>query len=152
MDATIFKKIINDEMCRAGYTRKGTNWYRDWPTVISLLNLQKSNYDDLWFINIAFWLKGVGQPKVPPPEHLCHVRIRATSAFPNVRSQLEQSCTLNTMISDERRKAILVKIFEETILPFMTKAGCQDGLLNMIKEGCFDSGFVKQSALQGFSR
>ena len=59
-----------------GFTKQGrTNFVRDVNDVIQLVNVQKSNFSDSWYINFALWPKVFGAPD-RVAEHLFPLRGR----------------------------------------------------------------------------
>jgi hypothetical protein len=61
-----------------GYTKRAATWHRDREQVVSLVNLQKSQWGEDWYLNLGVYLKALGS-EVRPTEARCHVRCRAAS-------------------------------------------------------------------------
>lgn len=59
-----------------GYTKRAATWHRDREEVVSVLNLQKSQWGDFWYLNLGVYLKALGS-EARPAESRCHVRCRA---------------------------------------------------------------------------
>lgn len=59
----------------AGYRKSRLSWHRSSETAVSVLNLQKSSWSDLYYINCGVSLLGL-DPNPRPPEYKCHIRIR----------------------------------------------------------------------------
>jgi hypothetical protein len=59
-----------------GYTKRRSTWWRDRETVIPVVNLQKSQWSDDWYLNLGVYHKALG-PDITPNEHGCHIRTRA---------------------------------------------------------------------------
>ncbi len=58
------------------YTKRGATWRREREQVISVVNLQKSQWGDDWYVNLGVYLKTLGI-EARPTEARCHVRCRA---------------------------------------------------------------------------
>lgn len=58
-----------------GFKKKAKTWWRQSPDVIHVLNLQKSSYGDMLYVNLGIYLKALGE-ELTPPENRCHVRVR----------------------------------------------------------------------------
>lgn len=69
-------QALSDELLPAGFRRKGSNWTKAGEDVVAVINLQKSNYDESYFLNLGFWLVELGE-NAEPKEEQCHVRTRA---------------------------------------------------------------------------
>jgi hypothetical protein len=59
-----------------GYGKSGATWHRDQGNVISVVNLQKSQWGDDFYLNLGVYLKQLGTEERPAESH-CHVRCRA---------------------------------------------------------------------------
>jgi len=57
---TTLKKSIGDVLQPAGFDRKGQSWYLAGADAIVVFNLQKSDYDEVYYVNLGFWLKQLG--------------------------------------------------------------------------------------------
>jgi hypothetical protein len=61
-----------------GYTKRAASWHRDREQVISVVNLQKSQWGEDWYLNLGVYLKALGdEPR--PAEARCYVRCRAAT-------------------------------------------------------------------------
>jgi hypothetical protein len=61
-----------------GYAKRGATWHRDRDALVSVLNLQKSQWGEDWYLNLGVYLKRLGD-EARPSEARCHVRCRASS-------------------------------------------------------------------------
>lgn len=61
-----------------GYRKRASTWRRERDAVVSVLNLQKSQWGDDWYMNLGVYLKALGA-EADPPEYRCHVRCRAAT-------------------------------------------------------------------------
>src|SRR5262245_50495126 len=77
MNAAI-KKPFEESLKNAGFTKKSGSWYHDKSDAILVANLQKSNYGDQYYVNLAIWLKALGDAQYPK-EHKCHIGLRLDS-------------------------------------------------------------------------
>lgn len=60
-----------------GYRKRAGTWHRDRERVVSVVNLQKSQWGDDWYLNLGVYLKALGDES-RPPENRRHIRCRAT--------------------------------------------------------------------------
>ena len=61
-----------------GYRKQSATWHRDRERVVSVVNLQKSQWGDDWYLNLGVYLKALGGES-RPAENQCHIRCRATT-------------------------------------------------------------------------
>lgn len=65
-----------DKLARAnGFEKKAGSWYLRRDETILVLNLQKSNYGGRYYLNVAVWLRELGD-ETAPKEQNCHIRTR----------------------------------------------------------------------------
>ena len=73
-----FSAILDASLKESGFRRRRSNWYRSGPILYAIVNVQKSNWDDLIYINVGFtpveYLTDGWQPS-----NKCLVRFRAES-------------------------------------------------------------------------
>jgi len=62
-------------MKSAGFSKKGRTWWRAHAEAIDVLNLQKSEFGDQLYVNLAVYLRELGAED-RPPQHRCHLRAR----------------------------------------------------------------------------
>lgn len=62
-------------MKNLGLTKKGSAWYLHNDETILVVELQKSNFGLIYFVNVAVWLRGLGETQFPK-EQACHIRTR----------------------------------------------------------------------------
>jgi hypothetical protein len=57
IDKKKLKTLFSQELRAAGFAAKSGSWYRDTEETVQVINLQKSNYDDSYFLNLdeAAW-------------------------------------------------------------------------------------------------
>ena len=101
----------------AGFKKKGGTSYQSNEETIVLIDLQQSNYGDQYYINIAVWIRALGENEFPK-EHQCHVRVRFGSAFPQLKVMSEALFNLeDASLADEQRQDGIRSLLETHILP-----------------------------------
>ncbi len=58
-----------------GFKKKGRTWTRETPDAFQVVNLQKSDFSEQVYVNVAVYLKALSD-ETSPPEHWCHIRAR----------------------------------------------------------------------------
>lgn len=64
-----------------GFKKKARTWTRETQEAFQLVNLQKSQFGEQVYVNVAVYLKALGE-ETSPPEHRCHIRARLERIAP----------------------------------------------------------------------
>ncbi len=124
-----------DEFGReVGFEKKSGSWYWHGEEVIAVLNLQKSQYGPQYYVNVAFWLRQLGEERYPK-EHKCHVRLRLEDVAPGAEDEIGRLLDLEKPSSDEQRIEALLRLLLERLGPVVERAGSVDGLRSLRDEG-----------------
>ena len=140
---------INTALQSAGFLRKATTWYRDMEETVLVVNLQKSNYGDHYYVNVAVLVKGlpVTQHKVPPNENNCHIRLRLehlADASDERRIQLLLDLEDGSLTSFDRQEQI-ERDTTRMVLPFLTRCTTRDGIRSAHLAGLLDRALVHRA-------
>jgi len=92
-DKATFKKAIGNALKEHAFQKKGQSWYLYGPDCIVVLNLQKDDFSDLYYVNFGIWLLPLGKAEYPPENH-CHVRCRLENLYPAQRELIIDACTI----------------------------------------------------------
>lgn len=147
MKSNVVKQAFTSTMKSAGFSKNGDAWFSDTNEAILVVNLQKSNFGDQYYVNLAIWLKALGNVRFPKEQH-CHIRIRASALDPERQKYWERE-VLNLEqrdIADEERFDLVRSFLEETALPFLATAGSLSELRRLALEGRLKSAAVLKSA------
>jgi len=83
-----------------GFERHKSDWYLLDEDVTTILNLQKSQYGRSYYLNLAWWLRQLGDERYPKPWH-GHAHIRLEDATgEEKRHQVTELLNLENEISD----------------------------------------------------
>ncbi|CAN7275388.1 DUF4304 domain-containing protein [Mesorhizobium sp. LjNodule214] len=86
---------------------RATNFYREWPETICVLNLQKSSWGPQFYVNAAVWFKRLG-PERRPKEYNCHIIWRVDSLMTSEQSKaFTEALDLDHSIPDDRRYSLI---------------------------------------------
>ncbi|MDR3565419.1 MAG: DUF4304 domain-containing protein [Negativicutes bacterium] len=143
-----FKKAIAEHLEKAGFTKKGQTWYLDGQDVLIATNLQKSDWDEMYYINIGFWLKGLGEAFFPPYNH-CHLSYRAERLFPEQRELILIGCSLEK--SNLEMLAELSQFIQNLLIPFLRGCTEENKLRELMAKGLLNNGLVFKEARQYLS-
>jgi hypothetical protein len=93
-DKVRFKKAFGNALKTHDFRKKGQSWYLHGSDSIVVLNLQKDDFSDLYYVNFGVWLLAFGNSEYPPENH-CHVGARLEDFFPAKRELIIDACTIN---------------------------------------------------------
>ena len=111
----MIQTTFDDLMKAEGYAKHSGSWYRRGHEVILIVNLQKSQYDVSYYVNVDAWLLPLGEAQYPKGGH---VSTRITQLIEDWNA-FEHLLRLETPISDEVRARQLKAIFREQVAPVL---------------------------------
>jgi len=112
-DKLALKKAIGDTLNSHNFLRKGQSWFLRGPDCTVVLNLQKDEFSDLYYVNFGVWLAVFGNNQYPQ-ENQCHVRARLERIFPTQRELIYDACTIGP---DQSFLSEFVKFLREDVIP-----------------------------------
>lgn len=130
-DRILLKKSIGRVLGDSGFKRKGQSWYLHGSDCIVVLNLQKDDFSDLYYVNFGVWLRALGSEQYPPA-HKCHLVCRLEELFVDRREMIFDACTINPDNSDLLG---LLTFLENEFVPFAKTCLTTMELKNNIKSG-----------------
>jgi hypothetical protein len=98
-----------------GFVKRSGAWYRRRRDLIEVLELQKSQFAPMYFVNLAIWLLPLGDEQYPK-ERLCHIRTRLSKLVTDEK-RLARLLDLDFAIDDDSRAKELRAILESTLVP-----------------------------------
>ncbi len=112
-----------------GFRRKGTTLYRDQDETVAVVNLQGSMYGGRYYLNVALWLKAVGDQPFPK-EHHCQLRMRLAGLRPATDdgNRDEPSLHLKNGLSDDERGRQFLEALDTVVAPALSGTGTLDDL------------------------
>lgn len=127
-------EVIDSILSRQDFQRKKKSWYLLNEETIEIVDLQKSDYGDSWYINLAIYLRSLGVEKYPA-EYKSHIRSRLEMLVDD-REDYESLTNLgSTMAEDDRRKRF-ERYFRGYALPWLNAgrdvSSIKDGLKNRL--------------------
>jgi hypothetical protein len=137
-----FKKAFGDAMKVVGFARKGQSWFKNGGDSTVVLNLQKSDFDDKYYVNFGVWLKALGDVAFPS-ENKCHIQARLTSLFPEHSEMIDRACKL---ASGANEVAELMAFLTEEFAPFCDDCLRIDGLQARFSNGKFKKALIMKPA------
>jgi hypothetical protein len=138
------KKIISYSLEKSTlFTTKGQSWYLDGKDSTIVVNLQKSNFNEDYFMNVGIWLKALGIA-IFPSFNKCHLYFRLEKLFPENRTLILNSLSLertNSKSLDDFSQFIILRV-----IPFLQHCTEEDQLKEFMKVGRFKNGIISKEA------
>ncbi len=103
------------------------------------MSLQKSNYEEKYYINFGVWLKKLGINEYPE-EKVCHIRSRLASLFPDNANLFEHGCVIGTETENDVKN--MVCFIKSNCIPFFTECLREEGLKKLTAVGRFNNALV----------
>jgi hypothetical protein len=142
MDKANFKKAVGNVLKSAGFTGKSGSWYLSSDESTVVLNLQKSDFDEKFYVNFGVWLQNLGAVDFPS-ENKCHIQARLTSLFPDNAEAVDRACKVGGSTEDF---ATFAEFLEKEVVPFCNDCLRAEGLRSKLEAGVFKKALIMKSA------
>jgi Domain of unknown function (DUF4304) len=129
----------------AGFEKKSGSWYRRGDEVISISNLQKSQFGAQYFFNQGFWLRQLDDEPFPK-SNVAHIAARIEDLLPEVEERVGELLDLEFEMPEEQRVDELVGLLNEHLLPLIERGGSIAGLRSMVDDGTFVAAGIRGPA------
>ena len=131
----------------SGFEKKSGSWYKVGDEVISVSNLQKSQYGPSYYVNQAFWLRQLGEERYPN-DNKCHIRLRLGSLVGEGSARLDQLLNMGYQMADADRIVELRAILDGRLLPVIERGSSLVGLRALRDEGVLKAAGIRGPAQQ----
>lgn len=131
----------------AGMEKKSGTWYRQGDEVVAVVDLQKSQYGQQYYLNLGFWLRELGADRYPKGLR-CHISVRLETLAPEERHRIARLLDLDHEIPDEQRVDELVALLNERTLPLIERGSSVVGLRALVDEGALRAAAIRGPAQQ----
>ena len=134
------------ELRKAGYKVRANTWHKPCRDTILVVNLQKSQFGDVHYINLAVWVRLLGENEAPK-EYQCHIRQRATSLRTEKAKALEQALNFvdAAAMSPEERDALIAEFMRTEAIPFLESLATLEGIQAAVETQQLRGGMVPES-------
>ncbi|TFC22108.1 DUF4304 domain-containing protein [Cryobacterium sp. MDB1-18-2] len=127
-DRNVIQTAFDEFAKTAGCSKKSGSWYRRSSETILVLNLQKSQNGLQYYVNVALWLRALGDEE-SPKENKCQIRTRLTRLLPaDLEKRLTELLDLDSDLDQMSRKEGLLDLLREHLLPLMEASSSLEGL------------------------
>jgi hypothetical protein len=143
MDRKTLKQAIGKILEAHGFRRKGQSWYLQHPDVVGVIELQKSDLSECYYMNIGFLVRSLDPSHEYPPERLCHWRYRVEAIFPEMHIPVRRDLlSLGEEADDAERIEELQKFLTERVAPFVASIRTVDDIRKQRSSEWFSHGFL----------
>jgi hypothetical protein len=133
METTDFKKMFGEVAKENGFERACEGWFKEFPEVIQVLDLQKSNYGSYYYLNIKLFVQGAFGNEYVKSKKL--VKVDGGDIFLRQPDNYSNLLDLDAPFEDSDRKEGLRKMFNEFIVPFSNKTSTKEDIRELHKKG-----------------
>jgi hypothetical protein len=132
---SVTKAALQTYCLSLGARRDGSRWILAGQDTIAVLELQRSQYGPLDYLNLGWYLRALGEetrPRFPG----CHIKVRFDSVLPQaVRSEWKRVTDLDTPMADAERGAMIEQYLGTYLTPILDQAATLDGLRSPVGVG-----------------
>jgi hypothetical protein len=117
-------RLLNDALLPHGFKRKGNYWVDNRGELSKIVNLQKSEFGDLFYVNYGFVIK-----QLPSDGTKWHIYLRVHS------ENSAELLNLGKNISDEVRCSELFELFDQKLAPTLRAVNTEADIRQRIVDG-----------------
>lgn len=133
MDNTMLKRAFGGGLRREGFERRGPNWYLRGPDSVAVVNLQKDDFSDAWFVNLGIWITALGDAEWPQ-SHVCHVQVRVPRLWPDRMREISALFDLESdALTDDEWSVELETFAQNDVAPMCRRLLDKSSLIDVIK-------------------
>jgi hypothetical protein len=143
IDKKALKKTVGGSLEPVGFVKKGQTWYFTGQDAIAVVNLQKWDFGERYFLNVGISLKTLGGPEWPD-EKQCQIQSRATALFRGAHELLTRACSLEEATAEDL--GALGHFLREELAPFCIACAELGRLRVLFKESRFERALVMKNA------
>jgi hypothetical protein len=127
MDKKKLASILSEVLIPIGFKQKGNYWVSNGYEITKMVNLQKSQFNNSFYINYGYILKSI------PLIDMMHIHNRVTSLNVEERSRMEFLLDLDSNISDGDRTQELKEVLQSKLIIKIQVVNTEDDLLAELK-------------------
>jgi hypothetical protein len=108
MTKAVVFDYINSYLKAHGYSKKDSSWYKENPETITVFNIDKSRFGEVYYVSLCVLFRQISD-EVRPKFYKCHGRIRAEHLGENTEEYLDFEKQMDPNIREQRIKNLLEK-------------------------------------------
>ncbi len=128
MERKELEKILSNTLVPIGFKKKGNHWIINDNVIIKMVNLQKSEFSNSFYINYGYSLKSI-----PLDNTMMHIFKGLGSANQNENIRIKELLDLDSEISNSNREKELTKLLLDKVVLNMNNVNTEEDLLNELK-------------------
>ncbi|MDR2039440.1 MAG: DUF4304 domain-containing protein [Bacteroidales bacterium] len=121
--------ILSEILIPAGFKRKGNYWVFNGHEITKMINLQKSQFGNHFYINYGYILNSI-----PLDGMMMHIYKRVASLDKTENLKIDELLNLENTISDDDRSHELKKMLVQKLVQNINLVSTEDELLNELKK------------------
>jgi hypothetical protein len=134
MTSKEFKGVFFNQIARAhGFEKAYSGWFKESDECIAVLDLQKSNYSDYYYLNIKLFVQGMFGNEYRKSKDL--VKRDIGNIFERQPGEYHDVFDFETPMDDEKRINRLEALFIHHIDPLIEKGSTKEGIKELGREG-----------------
>ena len=131
MTSDEFKKIFGKVATEFGFERAFGGWFINSSETIVVLDLQRSNYSPIYYLNVKIYVQGLFGNKYRPEKKL--VKTDVGNLFTRAPVEYEEAFDLDSGMDLVDRAEVLNRLFSEYIQPIAKSASTISGIWKLHK-------------------
>ncbi len=126
-------KLEFDRLARnAGFTKAFSGWYKESPECLAILELQKSNYANYYYLRIKVYIQGAFGNTYAPTKELMKDSIGSVGGGAGAYGKY---LDLTEPMEDKERIEGLAQLFKNKIIPFTDQTLTKAGIVALAEKG-----------------
>ena len=120
--------LIDQELVLNGFKKKGNYWVINGEEITKMVNLQKSQFGNSFYINYGYILKSI------PLSNMMHIYNRVASSNYNENKRIKELLDLENKIPNEDRILELKQLIRDKLVRNIQAVNTEEDLLNELKK------------------
>lgn len=113
-EADVVRAAFKDFGKANDLAKKGASLYLEQVATIGVFNLQRSQWGPHYYVNIALWLRALGED-TRPKEYACHVRTRMDALFSDETEYIHGLLDSGEVADFDQRRGQIVLLLERAL-------------------------------------
>jgi len=128
MEKKELASILSEVLVPIGFNKKGNYWVVNGDEITKIINLQKSQFSNRFYINYGYILKSI------PLDDMMHIYMRVASTDARENKRIDELLDLEYNISNEDRAKELKKLLLEKLVFNIQTVNTEEDLLVELKK------------------
>ena len=127
-----FKELFAQVAKEKGLSKAFGRWFCESEESIIVLNLEKSNFNNSYYLDIKIFIQGLFNSYYDKSKHL--FKNDTGDVFRRQPPEYNYLFDLNYDMTHNQRCEVLNELFESFVIPFIVKAFTKKGIMELAKE------------------